>query len=539
MPTPMCARCSAAVGVESLDDLFAAIPEEVRFAGRLDLPEPAAEADVLRELAALAARNRPATELVSFLGAGIYDTYVPAVVEAITSRSEFLTSYTPYQAERSQGLLQAIFEYQTAICELTGLDVSNASMYDGATALAEAVILATTHGHRGGKVVVSAGVHPEYRRVLATETRGLGPAPLVVPDDDGGLTDLAALRAAVDGDTAAVVIAQPSFFGGIEDVAEIVRIAHEAGALAIVVADPLALGVLASPGEQGADIAVGEGQSLGNYQNFGGPGFGFFAARKELTRRMPGRIVGETVDVHGKRGFVLTLQTREQHIRRERATSNICSNHALNALAGLVYLSWLGKEGLPALGLQLAARPPTCASACSRCRAWSRTRAARCFASSPSPCRWRPASLWPRSPSAATSPASTWGAFRARARPRAAAGRERAPDARRDRLVRRGGEQPSWLRRPPPRRRATRPRRALSPCAPSSRSRGPAAGPSACRPRACPRRRPTSCLSASRCANDRRACPRSPRSTCCVTSSSSRRATTASRRGRIRWAPAP
>ncbi len=170
----------AAVGVDSLDDLFATIPEEVRFAGRLDLPEPAAEADVLRELAALAARNRPATELVSFLGAGIYDTYVPAVVDAITSRSEFLTSYTPYQAERSQGLLQAIFEYQTAICELTGLDVSNASMYDGATALAEAVILATTHGRRGGKVVVSAGVHPEYRWVLATETRGLGPAPLVV-----------------------------------------------------------------------------------------------------------------------------------------------------------------------------------------------------------------------------------------------------------------------------------------------------------------------------------------------------------------------
>jgi len=344
----------AAVGVDSLDDLFATIPEEVRFAGRLDLPEPAAEADVLRELAALAARNRPATELVSFLGGGIYDTYVPAAVDAVTSRSEFLTAYTPYQAERSQGLLQAIFEYQTAICELTGLDVSNASMYDGATALAEAVILATTHGRRGGKVVVSAGVHPEYRRVLATETRGLGAPPVVVPDDGGGLTDLAALRAAVDGETAAVVVAQPSFFGGIEDVAEVVRIAHEAGALAIVVADPLALGILASPGEQGADIAVGEGQSLGNYQSFGGPGFGFFAAREELARRMPGRIVGETVDVHGKRGFVLTLQTREQHIRREKATSNICSNHALNALAGLVYLSWLGKEGLPALGLQLA-----------------------------------------------------------------------------------------------------------------------------------------------------------------------------------------
>lgn len=343
----------AAVGVSSTDELFETIPAAVRFAGRLDLPAPAAEADVLRELAALAARNRPATALVSFLGGGVYDTYVPAVVEAITGRSEFLTSYTPYQAERSQGLLQAIFEYQTAICELTGLDVSNASMYDGATALAEAVILAT-HGRRDGKVVVSGGVHPEYLQVLATETRGLVPAPVVVPVDDGGLTDPAALRAAVDGETAAVVIAQPDFFGGIEDVAGAVDLAHDAGALAIVVADPLSLGLLATPGEQGADLCVGEGQSLGNPQDFGGPGFGFFAARRELVRRMPGRIVGETVDAHGRRGFVLTLQTREQHIRRESATSNICSNHALNALAGLVYLSWLGREGLPALTLQLA-----------------------------------------------------------------------------------------------------------------------------------------------------------------------------------------
>jgi glycine dehydrogenase subunit 1 len=345
----------AAVGVSSLDDLFETIPAEVRFDGRLDLPEPAAEADVWRELSGLAARNRPADELVSFLGGGIYDTFVPAVVEAVTSRSEFLTSYTPYQAERSQGVLQAIFEYQTAICELTGLDVSNASMYDGATALAEAAILAAAHGGRpGGRIVVSGGVHPEYVQVLATETHGLGPAPVVIADDGGGLTSAAALRAAVDAQTAAVVISQPSFFGGIEDLAAAARIAHDAGALLIVVADPLALGILASPGQEGADIAVGEGQSLGNYQNFGGPGFGFFAARKELTRRLPGRIVGETVDGEGRRGFVLTLQTREQHIRRERATSNICSNHALNALAALVYLSWLGKDGLPALALQLA-----------------------------------------------------------------------------------------------------------------------------------------------------------------------------------------
>jgi glycine dehydrogenase subunit 1 len=345
----------ATVGVGALADLFETIPLEVRFEGRLDLPEPAAEADVLRELAGLAGRNHAVSELTSFLGGGIYDTYVPAVVDAVTSRSEFLTSYTPYQAERSQGVLQAIFEYQTAICELTGLDVSNASMYDGATALAEAAILAAAHGKRsGGAIVASSGVHPEYLQVLATETHGLGPAPVVVADDGGGRTDLAALRAAVDGQTAAVVIAQPSFFGGIEDLAGAAAIAHEVGALLIVVADPLAIGLLAAPGSQGADIVVGEGQSLGNYQNFGGPGFGFFAARKEFVRRMPGRIVGETVDAEGKRGFVLTLQTREQHIRRENATSNICSNHALNALAGLVYLSWLGKEGLPALGLQLA-----------------------------------------------------------------------------------------------------------------------------------------------------------------------------------------
>ena len=345
----------AAVGVSTIDELFESIPREVRLAGRLDLPEPAAEADVLRELAALAGRNRPVGELISFLGGGIYDTYVPAVVDAVTSRSEFLTSYTPYQAERSQGVLQAIFEFQTAICELTGLDVSNASMYDGATALAEAVILAAGHGSRaGGKVVVSGGVHPEYVQVLTTETHGLGPAPVVVASDDGGLTDTAALRAAVDAQTAAVVVSQPSFFGGIEDLAAVAAIVHEVGALLIVVADPLALGILASPGQAGADIAVGEGQSLGGWQNFGGPGFGFFAARQKLVRRMPGRIVGETVDADGKRGFVLTLQTREQHIRRESATSNICSNHALNALAGLVYLSWLGKEGLPALGLQLA-----------------------------------------------------------------------------------------------------------------------------------------------------------------------------------------
>jgi glycine cleavage system P protein (glycine dehydrogenase) subunit 1 len=347
----------AAIGVDSIDDLFAEIPEEVRFKGRLDLPGPVSESELLDELANLSILGNGGDwpYHTSFLGAGVYDGYVPAVVDAITGRSEFFTEYTPYQAERSQGVLQAIFEFQTAICELTGLDVANASLYDGATAAAEAVFVARAQtGRAAGTVAVARAVHPEYRQVTATETKGVGIRLVKVPFDDGGLTDLAALRAAVDSQTAAVVLQQPNFFGGIEAMSEAAAIAHDAGALLIAVVDPISLGLLAPPGEYGADIAVGEGQSLGNRQNYGGPGFGFMAARKELIRRLPGRIVGETADVDGKRGFVLTLQTREQHIRRENATSNICSNHALNALAGLVYLSWLGKQGLPELALHLA-----------------------------------------------------------------------------------------------------------------------------------------------------------------------------------------
>jgi glycine dehydrogenase subunit 1 len=345
----------AAIGAATVDDLFADIPPEVRLAARLDLPEPAAESEVTAELEALAGRDRPAAGLVSFLGGGIYDGYVPAVVGAIVGRSEFLTSYTPYQPERSQGALQAIFEFQTAICELTALDVSNASLYDGATALTEAVLLAAAHTRRqDGTAVVSGAVHPEYRQVLATQTRGFGPRIVEVEDDGGGRTDTAARRAAVDEATAAVVLQQPSFFGGIEDMAAAAQIAHDAGALLVAVVDPLSLGVLAPPGEYGADVAVGEGQSLGGAQAYGGPGFGFMSSREPLIRRMPGRIAGETVDSEGRRGFVLTLQTREQHIRRQNATSNICSNHALNALAGLVYLSWLGRDGLSELALHLA-----------------------------------------------------------------------------------------------------------------------------------------------------------------------------------------
>jgi glycine dehydrogenase subunit 1 len=347
----------AAIGVGSVDDLFTDIPEALRLGRALDLPAGCSEIEVEAELQALAGKNLPAGAQACFLGAGVYDHYVPPVVGAITSRSEFLTAYTPYQPERSQGVLQSIFEYQTAICELTGLDVSNASLYDGGTAVAEAAFLA--HAHTGrAKVVVSDSVHPEYRRVLFTEAAGCaavgcGPAPVEV-DSVGGVTPMDALRAAVDEQTGAVILQQPAFFGGLEDMAQAAQIAHDAGALFVAVVDPISLGLLQPPAAYGADVAVGDGQALGQGMNFGGPHLGFMAARQALVRRMPGRIVGQTVDLDGRTGYVLTFQTREQHIRREKATSNICSNQALNALAALVYLSWLGKRGLPDLALLCA-----------------------------------------------------------------------------------------------------------------------------------------------------------------------------------------
>ena len=342
-----------AVGAERVDDLFLDIPEGVRRREPLALPAGLSEAEVVGEMRRLAAADTPAISLVSFLGAGIYDHYIPAVVDAIVSRSEFATAYTPYQPERSQGVLQTIFEFQTAICELTGMDVSNASMYDAGTAVAEASLLAGQQTRRG-RVVLSAGVHPEYRQVLATETLHNGPRPQVVGLLPGAATDLEAVKAAVDADTAAVVLQQPNFFGAFEDLAAAANVAHEVGALFVVVADPLSLGLLEAPGRLGADIVVGEAQAFGSPMNLGGPGLGYLALTQKLMRRIPGRLVGETVDVDGKRGFVLTLQTREQHIRREKATSNICSNHALNALAALVHLSWLGPRGLAELGLLCA-----------------------------------------------------------------------------------------------------------------------------------------------------------------------------------------
>ncbi len=339
----------AAIGVESVEDLFAEIPAEVRLDGALDLPDGMSEQEVNDHLAALAARNVSADDEVSFLGAGMYDHYVPALVDSITQRSEFLTPYTPYQPEISQGGLQVMFEFQTAISELTGLPVANASLYEGPSSVPAAGYLARIETGRS-RFVISRGVHPHSRETLDTYSRGFGTTVVECPLDDRGATDLEALAAAVDDDTAAVFLQQPNFLGTVEELGPLAEAAKRTGALVVCVADPLTLGILKPPGELDVDICVGEGQTLGNRLDFGGPSFGFFAATERHLRRMPGRIAGETVDVDGRRGFVLTLQTREQHIRRERATHNICTAQALNALAGVVYLSWLGRRGVVELG---------------------------------------------------------------------------------------------------------------------------------------------------------------------------------------------
>jgi glycine dehydrogenase subunit 1 len=337
----------ATIGVASIDDLFRDIPTGVRFEGELDLEPALTEHELAAHLAELAARNVDATREVSFLGAGIYDHYVPAVVDAVLQRGEFLTAYTPYQPEMSQGVLQAIFEYQTAICELTGMDVSNASGYDGTTVAADACYIAK---HATGKrtIVVTEATNPQVRQVVKTYAPGFGLHVVEVPHR-GGTTDPEELRAAADG-AAAVFFQQPNMFGCLEPVPELAAAANDAEALAIAHVDPLSLGVLEAPGRYGCAIALGEGQAAGNFASYGGPHYGFLAARGEFIRRMPGRIVGETVDTAGERGYVLTLQTREQHIRREKATSNITTNQTLLALGGLVYLSWLGPQGLRELG---------------------------------------------------------------------------------------------------------------------------------------------------------------------------------------------
>jgi len=332
------------IGVPSIDALFADIPAAVQLHRRLDLPPALSDPEVMTHLAALAARNIHADGAPSFLGAGAYDHYVPSVVWHLAGRGEFLTAYTPYQAEMMQGELQAGYEYQSMLCEITAMDVANASMYDGASATAEAAVMAKDLTKRA-EVLVSTAVHPEYREVLRTYTRPLGITVVEVPHRHGR-TDLTAMRAALSERAAAVIVQHPNFFGGLEDGAGLAALVHEAGALLVcAVAEPLSLGLLRPPGQWGADIVAGEGQPLGNHLNFGGPYLGMLATRQEFVRRMPGRLVGATVDSDGRRGFVLTLQTREQHIRREKATSNICTNEALLALAAAIYMAALGRTG--------------------------------------------------------------------------------------------------------------------------------------------------------------------------------------------------
>ncbi|HWY17846.1 MAG TPA: aminomethyl-transferring glycine dehydrogenase subunit GcvPA [Solirubrobacteraceae bacterium] len=363
-------RMLATIGVGSVRELFdRQIPAGVRLGRALDLPDGMSEQDVFAHLRELAARNVSAEDELSFLGAGMYDHYVPALIDMLMERSEFLTPYTPYQPEISQGGLQVMFEYQTAICELTGLPVSNASVYEGPSAVAAAGYLAKLHNGRT-RLVLSAGLHPHSIQTLRTLAHGYGMSVVEVPLAEG-VTDVDAWVEAIDADTSAAFFAQPNFYGAVEDAARLSAAAHghsDGSALGgdapggdqapVVVAqvDPISLGVLSAPGECGVDVAVGEGQPLGNRLDFGGPSFGLFAAREECLRKMPGRIAGETVDVDGRRGFVLTLQTREQHIRREKATSNICTSQALNALAGVVYLAWLGRRGIVELGELLLAR---------------------------------------------------------------------------------------------------------------------------------------------------------------------------------------
>ncbi len=334
-----------AAGADTMEDLFAEIPPGVRLRRPLALPHALPDGELLAHLRDLADRNGHADRLVCFLGGGAYDHEIPSVVWHLAGRAEFYTAYTPYQAEVMQGELQAGYEYQSMLCELTGMDVANASMYDGASALGEAAVMARDLTRRD-EVVVSAAVHPHYRETLRTYVRHLGIDVRVAPHADG-VTVAGQIREAASGRTAAVIVQSPNAFGCIEDGAALARAAHEAGALLVVaVAEPISLGLLQPPGAYGADIVAGEGQPLGNHLNFGGPYLGMLATREAFVRRMPGRLVGVTTDTKGRRGFVLTLQTREQHIRREKATSNICTNEALNALAAAVYMAALGKTGL-------------------------------------------------------------------------------------------------------------------------------------------------------------------------------------------------
>ncbi|UKS63997.1 aminomethyl-transferring glycine dehydrogenase subunit GcvPA [Rossellomorea marisflavi] len=338
------------IGVDTVDALFEDIPEEVRFKGDYNIKKAKSETELVKELTALAAKNADLRSHASFLGAGVYDHYMPIIVDHVLSRSEFYTAYTPYQPEISQGELQAIFEFQTMICELTGMDVANSSMYDGGTSLAEAAMLSAGQTRRK-KVLVSAAVHPESKDVLRSYAKGQYIDVVEIPHKDG-VTDLEGLENLIGDDVAAVIVQYPNFFGRIEDLQAMEAITHGSKAMFVVSSNPLALGALTPPGKFGADIVIGDAQPFGIPSAFGGPHCGYFAVSKKLMRKVPGRLVGQTVDEDGVRGFVLTLQAREQHIRRDKATSNICSNQALNALAASVAMTALGKQGVKEMAIQ-------------------------------------------------------------------------------------------------------------------------------------------------------------------------------------------
>lgn len=345
--------------VNSVDELFSSIPDSLKQKAPSVLPEPVSEADVLQLARELADENYPLTCYPSFLGAGLYNHFIPSVLKTLLSRGEFLTAYTPYQAEASQGTLQAVYEYQSMIAELTGMDVSNASSYDGGTACADALVMIKEKvGKKRNRVLISEGLHPEYREVIATYNFGLEMQLQTVSLKDG-LTDYDAIDAAIDDETAGCFIQYPNCLGLIEDFGSIEKLnkkLHANQAVSVAVCNPIALAILKPPGHLGFDVAVGEGQPLGLPVGFGGPLLGYFATREEFIRKLPGRLVGRTLDVNGDEGFVLNLQAREQHIRRERATSNICTNQALCALAAAMYLTYWGRDGLPLLAKEIAGR---------------------------------------------------------------------------------------------------------------------------------------------------------------------------------------
>lgn len=363
----------AAIGKNSIEELFEEIPQEVRIKGEYALPSCLSEPELIRFMQKLADKNLGLDRNNSFLGAGVYEHFIPVLVDMLSSRGEFSTSYTPYQPEVSQGNLQAIFEYQTAIAEIMQLDISNASLYDGATALAEALLISYSHHRRKRNVFLLPGnLHPEYRQVVSTYMKNLDIKIVEIPVKNG-LIDMEALPSLLTESVAGVVIAFPNFFGLLDDAASITALAHKCGALSIVQVNPISLGILTPPGSYDADIAVGEGQPLGIPLSYGGPYFGFIAAKQEFLREMPGRIAGQTVDGRGERGFVLTIQTREQHIRREKATSNICSNQALMALRGLMYLTCLGKEGFYEVSYQCSQKAHYLANAIAQIPGYSLT----------------------------------------------------------------------------------------------------------------------------------------------------------------------